>query len=174
MAKTYPELSDKLIDFIEAQKIFFVATAPDDNDAGPINLSPKGYDSLKVLDNRTVAYADYPGSGNETASHLSKNKNLTMIFLSFGKTPMILRLYGRGEVIGLDTERGVELAETLGRMVTPYIRQLILLKIKSVKTSCGYGVPYYEYKGERGSLLDWCKRTLSDLVLPKKTAPKRP
>ena len=167
MAKTYPELSDKLIDFIEAQKIFFVATAPaggDDKDAGPINLSPKGYGSLKVLDSRTVAYADYPGSGNETASHLAKNKNLTMVFCSFDKTPMILRLYGRGEAIQLDTDKGAELADKLGAKVTPYIRQIILLKIDSVKTSCGYGVPYYKYKGERSSLLDWCKRTLSEYL----------
>src|SRR3970040_2490465 len=149
MAKIYPELNDELITFIKNQKIFFVATAPDNLKGEYVNLSPKGYDTLEVLDNKTVVYADYPGSGNETATHLQQNGKLTMMFASFDKTPMVLRLYGHGEAVALDSPVGKELKEKLGGKVSQYVRQLILLHIEKVKTSCGYGVPYYQYMGER-------------------------
>ena len=158
MAEIYPELNEKLINFIKAQKIFFVATAPNDIKNEYVNLSPKGYDTLEVLDNKTVVYADYPGSGNETAVHLMQNGKLTMMFASFDKTPMILRLYGRGEAVALDSPIGKELKEKLGGKVSQYVRQLIILRIEKVKTSCGYGVPYFQYLGERETMIDWCKR----------------
>jgi len=158
MAEIYPELNEKLINFIKAQKIFFVATAPNDIKNEYVNLSPKGYDTLEVLDNKTVAYADYPGSGNETAVHLMQNGKLTMMFASFDKTPMVLRLYGRGEAVALDSPIGKELKEKLGGKVSQYVRQLIILRIEKVKTSCGYGVPYFQYLGERETMIDWCKR----------------
>lgn len=123
-----------------------------------VNLSPKGYDTLEILDNKTVAYADYPGSGNETAIHLQQNGNLTMMFASFDKTPMILRLYGRGEAVALDSPMGKELKEKLGGKVSQYARQLILLRIEKAKTSCGYGVPCYQYIGDRENLIEWCKK----------------
>ncbi|MBI3354665.1 MAG: pyridoxamine 5'-phosphate oxidase family protein [Nitrospirae bacterium] len=97
MAETFSELNEKHINFIKAQKIFFVATAPSNLKDEFVNLSPKGYDVLEILDNKTVVYADYPGSGNETATHLQQNGRLTIMFASFDKTPMILRLYGHGE-----------------------------------------------------------------------------
>lgn len=168
MAETFPELNEKLINFIKAQKIFFVATSPNDLKPVPagskqgneyVNLSPKGYDTLMVLDNKTVVYADYPGSGNETATHLQQNGKLTIMFVSFDKTPMLLRLYGNGEVVALDTEKGKELAEKMGEKITQYIRHLILLKIDKVKTSCGYGAPLYQYLGERETMLEWCKKS---------------
>lgn len=158
MAQTFPELDQRLIDFIKAQKIFFVATAPDNLKSEFINLSPKGYDTLEILDSKTVVYADYPGSGNETAMHLRQNGSLTMMFASFDKTPMILRLYGRGEAVALDSPLGKELKEKMGGKVSQYVRQFILLRIESVKTSCGYGVPLYQYIGERGNLIEWCKK----------------
>jgi len=158
MAKLYPELNDELIIFIKSQKIFFVATAPDNLKGEYVNLSPKGYDTLKILDNKTVVYADYPGSGNETATHLQHNGKLTMMFMSFDKNPMILRLYGNGEAISLNSPKGKELKEKMGEKVSPYIRQLILLRIEKVKTSCGYGVPYYQYIGNRETLIDWCEK----------------
>ncbi|OGQ47304.1 MAG: hypothetical protein A2W63_02490 [Deltaproteobacteria bacterium RIFCSPLOWO2_02_44_9] len=158
MAEIYPELNEKLINFIKAQKIFFVATAPNDIKNEYVNLSPKGYDTLEVLDNKTVAYVDYPGSGNETATHLRQNGGLTMMFASFDKTPMVLRLYGRGEAVALDSPIGKELKEKLGGKVSQYVRQLIILRIEKVKTSCGYGVPYFQYLGERETMIDWCKR----------------
>lgn len=158
MAETYPELDQRLINFIKAQKVFFVATVPNNLKDEYVNLSPKGYDTLKVLDNKTVVYADYPGSGNETATHLQQNGKLTIMFTSFDKTPMVLRLYGRGEAISLDSPQGKELKERLSNKITPYIRQLILLHIEKVKTSCGYAVPLYQYIGDREKLIAWCKR----------------
>ena len=158
MAEIFPELDERLINFIRAQKIFFVASAPNDLQNEYVNLSPKGYDTLEVLDSKTVVYADYPGSGNETATHLQQNESLTMMFASLDKTPMVLRLYGRGEALALDSPMGKELKEKLGSKVSQYVRQLILLHIERVKTSCGYGVPYYQYMGERENLIEWCKK----------------
>jgi hypothetical protein len=158
MAKDYPELNEELINFIKAQKIFFVATAPNQSKGGYINLSPKGYDTLKVIDNKTVAYADYPGSGNETATHIQQNGKLTMMFVSFDKEPMILRLYGNGEAISLDSPAGKEINEKMREKSSPHTRHLILLHIEKVKTSCGFGVPYYQYIEDRESLIEWCKK----------------
>ena len=81
-----------------------------------------------------------------------------MMFASFDKTPMVLRLYGRGEAVALDSPIGKELKEKLGGKVSQYVRQLIILRIEKVKTSCGYGVPYFQYLGERETMIDWCKR----------------
>lgn len=165
MAKDYLELNEELINFINNQKIFFVATAPNQSENGYVNLSPKGYDTLKMLDSKTVVYADYPGSGNETATHLQQNGKLTIMFMSFDKNPMVLRLYGNGEAISLDSRTGKELKEKMGEKVSQYHRQLILLHIKKVKTSCGFGVPYYQYLGNRENLIEWCKNaTLSGKI----------
>lgn len=158
MAQIFQELEERLINFIKTQKIFFVATAPSNLAEEYVNLSPKGRDTLEILDNKTIVYADYPGSGNETATHIQQNARLTMMFISFDKTPMVLRLYGRGEAVALDSPVGKELKEKLGGKVAPYIRQLIILHIEKVKTSCGYGVPCYQYIGDRENLIEWCKR----------------
>tara|TARA_B100000959_G_scaffold279521_1_gene339794 strand:+ start:1151 stop:1636 length:486 start_codon:yes stop_codon:yes gene_type:complete len=158
MAKTFPRLDKKHINFIQKQKIFFVATAPDDIENGFINLSPKGYDTLLVKDENTVIYADFPGSGNETATHIRQNKRLSMMFASFDKNPMILRLYGKGEVVSPDSPTGKELAERVQEKVSPNIRQLICLHIKLVKTSCGFGVPFYKYETDRNTLLECYKK----------------
>src|SRR3989338_2074186 len=162
MAEIYSELNARFINFIKSQKIFCVATAPDNIEKEYVNLSPKGYDTLMILNNRTVVYADYPGSGNETATHIQQNGKLTMMFASLDETPMVLRLYGRGEVISLNSKAGKEIKEKMGEKVSSYIRQLICLHIEKVKTSCGYGVPYFKYLGERKTLIEWCnKMTLS-------------
>jgi hypothetical protein len=154
MAKTYPKLNKEHINFIQEQKIFFVATAPDDIENGFINLSPKGYDTLLVKDENTVIYADFPGSGNETATHIRQNKRLSMMFVSFDKNPMILRLYGKGDVLSPNSSTGKELTERVREKVSPNIRQLICLHIELVKTSCGHGVPFYQYEGDRNTLKD--------------------
>ncbi len=157
MAETFSELNEKHINFIKAQKIFFVATAPNNLKDESVNLSPKGYDVLEILGNKTVVYADYPGSGNETATHLQQNGRLTIMFASFDKSPMILRLYGHGEAVALDSPLGRELKEKLNGKVSQYTRHLIILRIEKVKTSCGYGVPCYQYTGNRENLIEWCK-----------------
>lgn len=158
MSDTFSKLSKKHIEFIGAQKIFFVASAPNDLKNGHVNLSPKGYDTLAVLDSNTVVYADYPGSGNETATHMGQNGRLTLAFMSFDKTPMTLRLYGNGEAVSLDSPAGKAIKEKMDGKVSPYIRQLIVLRIEKIMASCGYAVPYFQYGGDRKNLIGWCKK----------------
>jgi hypothetical protein len=147
MAKFYSELNDTLTEFITQQKIFFVATAPQ---KGRINLSPKGMDTLRCLDNKTVAYLDVTGSGNETAAHLIENGRITMMFCSFSQKPLTLRLYGRGRIIRRRDGEWPKLYSLFEPL--PGSRQIILLEIDSVQTSCGHGVPMYEFKAERDLL----------------------
>jgi hypothetical protein len=147
MAKFYPELNDKLRDFIAAQKMFFTATA---SNKGRINLSPKGMDTLRCLDDKTVVYLDVTGSGNETAAHLLENGRLTIMVCSFSEKPMILRLYGHGRVIRPRDEEWAQLYSLFEPW--PGARQVMVLDIESVQTSCGFGVPIYEFKQQRDTL----------------------
>lgn len=144
------ELDDKLTKFIGEQKMFFTASAPV---SGRINLSPKGIDSFRVFDKKTVGYLDLTGSGNETAAHLHENGRLTVMFCSFTDKPLILRLYGHGEVVKNRSEKW----KTLENLFEHHFgeRQIILLNIESVQTSCGFGVPIYSLVEERNTLIDW-------------------
>jgi hypothetical protein len=153
MAKFYAELDDKLCEFIHQQQIFFTATAPTE---GRINLSPKGIDTFRCLDFQQVAYLDLTGSGNETAAHLYQNGRMTVMFCSFTDRPLILRLYGTGSVIHPETEQWNSLIDRFPDL--PGKRQLIILKIESVQTSCGYGVPIYDLQTERATLIDWANK----------------
>lgn len=153
MAKFYSQLTLELHSFIQKQKIFFTATAPH---SGRINLSPKGIDTFRCIDLTTVAYLDLTGSGNETAAHLYENGRMTIMFCSFDANPLILRLYGRGEVINKESDCFNELHSLFTD--TPGERQIILLNIESVQTSCGLGVPVYEFKEERDTLIDWAAK----------------
>lgn len=150
MAKFQTELNDSLIKFIKKQKMFFTATAPT---KGRINLSPKGIDTFRCLDNKTVAYLDLTGSGNETSAHIQENGRMTVMFCSFTKKPLILRLYGIGEVVRIGSEKWEELIPNFVRDFGE--RQIIVLHIESTQTSCGYGVPVYELVEERQTLTDW-------------------
>jgi len=152
MAKFYTELDNSLRRFIAEQKIFFTASAPDE---GRVNLSPKGMDSFRCLDSKTVAYLDLTGSGNETAAHIFENGRLTIMFCSFTEKPLILRLYGRGRVVRKNDEDWNRLYSNF----TPIIgeRQIIVLEIESLQTSCGFAVPVYELKEEREKLVEWAE-----------------
>lgn len=152
MAKFYTELDNSLRRFIAEQKIFFTASAPND---GRVNLSPKGMDSFRCLDRKTVAYLDLTGSGNETAAHIFENGRLTIMFCSFTEKPLILRLYGRGRVILKNDEDWNRLYSNF----TPIVgeRQIIVLEIESLQTSCGFAVPVYELKEEREKLVEWAE-----------------
>lgn len=152
MAKFFSELDDALIRFIEKQKIFFTASAPAD---GRINLSPKGMDTFRCLDHKTVAYLDLTGSGNETAAHLAENGRLTIMFCSFSAQPLILRLYGQGKVVGKTDEDWEKLHTNFDSLIGE--RQIIVLNIESGQTSCGFGVPVYELKEERQRLVEWAE-----------------
>jgi Pyridoxamine 5'-phosphate oxidase len=150
MAKFYSQLDEQLCEFIRQQQMFFTATAPIE---GRINLSPKGIDSFRCLDFQRVAYLDLTGSGNETAAHLQQNGRMTVMFCSFTDTPLILRLYGRGEVISPNTGEWDNLIDKFTDL--PGKRQIISIQLESVQTSCGFGVPIYELMEERSTLLDW-------------------
>ena len=150
MANFYTKFSPRIQKFIEAQKIFFVATAPNN---GRINLSPKGMDSFRVLDENRVAWLNVTGSGNETAAHLLENKRITMMFCSFEGAPNILRLYGKGKEIKEGDDGWNELIGFFPE--TPGTRQIFDITIESAQTSCGMSIPFFEYKGEREELNDW-------------------
>ena len=150
MAKFYSELDESLQKFIQQQKIFFTATAPTQ---GRINLSPKGMDTFKCIDNKTVAYLDVTGSGNETAAHLYENGRITIMFCSFTEKPLILRLYGHGRVISPRSQEWENFSALFESL--PGERQIIVLQVDSAQTSCGYGVPVYEFKEERQTLKEW-------------------
>lgn len=150
MAKFYQQLDDNLRSFISEQKIFFTASAPE---TGRINLSPKGMDTFRCIDNRTVAYLDLTGSGNETAAHLIENNRMTIMFCSFSEKPLILRLYGSGRAVRPRDEEWRILHRHFHSM--PGERQIIVLDVESAQTSCGFAVPVYELKEERPMLTEW-------------------
>lgn len=152
MSKVYECLDDKLIAFIGAQKLFFVATAPLAAD-GHVNLSPKGYDSLAIIDPLTVAYVDLGGSGIETHAHVRENGRITLMFCAFEGAASILRLYGRAEVVAFN-EPGF--AEAMRRFPTfERARGVITVHIERIADSCGWGVPFFEFRGERDQLKRW-------------------
>ena len=147
MAKFYEELTPPLQDFIARQHIFFVATAPVN---GRINLSPKGMDTFRVLDAGRVAFMNLTGSGNETAAHLAENGRITIMFCSFDEKPLILRLYGYGRALHPRDAEWAEYAALFPQSAGS--RNVILIEIDSLQTSCGFGVPLYDYRDERGTL----------------------
>ncbi|MEI2470675.1 pyridoxamine 5'-phosphate oxidase family protein [Peribacillus frigoritolerans] len=149
MAKYFPEMLAEHQNFIKKQHLFFIATAPLDA-AGHVNLSPKGYDTLRILSSTEIAYLDLTGSGNETSGHINENARITFMFCAFEGSPMILRLYGSGKVILPETE---EWDRMIGHFeMMPGARQIILAKIHKVQTSCGYSVPFMTYSNERETL----------------------
>ena len=155
MGKTYESITPELKEFIERQRMFFVASAPLDA-RGHVNVSPKGLDALRVLGEKRVAYLDMTGSGNETSAHLEENGRITLMFCAFEGSPKILRLYGRGQTILSGTDGWAELA---GRFeIKPGARQIIAIHIERVQTSCGFGVPIYEFIAHREMLPEWAAK----------------
>lgn len=159
MAEFYDTINDKLRSIIAEQKMFFVATAPPE---GRVNLSPKGMDTLRVIDDRTVAYLDLTGSGNETAAHIQHDGRLTMMFCSFTAKPVIMRLFGHGRVVRPgDTDWDALLAHFTP---TPGMRQIIVLDVDEGQTSCGYAVPRYEFVEERQTLRKWAEKKGDEIL----------
>ena len=150
MARFYPALDARHRAFIAAQKLFFTASG---TAASRLNLSPKGMDSLRVLSDTRVAYLDLTGSGNETAAHLKHDGRMTLMFCSFDAEPLILRLYGRGHAVRRQDAEWNELRRVFPDL--PGERQLIVLDVEAVQTSCGYAVPRFDYRGERDTLARW-------------------
>ena len=150
MAEQFEALSEKLIEFINNQHLFFVSTAPPE---GFINLSPKGMDSFRILDPKKVAWVNLTGSGNETAAHILEDNRMTIMFCSFDKQPLILRLYGKAITHHPRDSKWDELTSFFPEYVSA--RQIFELDLELVQTSCGFAVPYYELVGERPTLNKW-------------------
>ena len=153
MAKQFDSIPLNLQEFIEQQKLFFVATARVE---GRINLSPKGMDSFKVINKNQVIWLNYTGSGNETAAHLLEENRMTIMFCSFDSKPLILRLYGKAKTYHERDAKFKEyislFSETLG------VRQVFELQVDLVQTSCGFAVPLMEFQEERGLLKSWTEK----------------
>ena len=160
MAKTFDHITTEHRAFIEKSHVFFVATAAAE---GHINLSPKGLDSLRVLDERTLAYLDLTGSGNETAAHLKADGRMTVMLCAFEGPPLIMRLYGRGRALPRgDTEYASLLARHFGDEERIGARQMIRLDVELVLTSCGYAVPHLAFQSERRGLEAWAAQKGAD------------
>jgi len=134
--------------------MFFTASAPLSAD-GHVNLSPKGTDCFRVLSSTRVAYMDVIGSGNETSAHILENGRLTIMFCAFEGPPNILRLYGHGYTVLPRYEEWQQLAPLFEMHMAT--RQIIVADVYQVQTSCGFSVPYYDYKGERDHAQKWAE-----------------
>ncbi len=155
MAEFPTQITDEQADLIRASHVFFIASTSPDLSAGPsgegaVNLSPKGAADLHVLDPNCVAYFDYRGSGNETARHAAAGGPVTVMVTSFDEDAAIVRLYGHARALPLDESRLADQAAELRAVDIPTAeRQVIEITVERTQTSCGYGVPLYEYRGER-------------------------
>lgn len=153
MGKQLASITPALQTFIESQKIFFVGTARSE---GRVNVSPKGMDTLRVLGPNQVVWLNLTGSGNETAAHLLENNRMTIMFCAFEGKPMILRLYGTAQVYHKRDEAFNQhillFPDHLGA------RQIIFMSIDLVQTSCGFAVPFMDYREERPQLKLWAER----------------
>jgi hypothetical protein len=159
MGKFHESIKPAHKEFIEKQHIFFVSTAPLSGE-GRINLSPKGLDCFRVFSEQEVGYMDLISSGNETSAHTLENGRITMMFCSFEGSPNILRLYGKGFTILPNTEVWERYAPHF--KIYPSTRQLIIAKIDLVQTSCGFGVPLFDYVGERDIHFEWAEKKGKD------------
>jgi hypothetical protein len=155
MGDTYARIDGALAEFLTAQHVFFVATAPLAAD-GHVNLSPKGLDTFRIVDPYTVAYLDLTGSGIETVAHLSENGRIVFCFCAFEGPPRIVRLHGRGEVL----EPTAPDFATLRPLFPPLdgVRSIIRVQLGRIADSCGYAVPLMRFEGDRRQLVDWTAR----------------
>jgi hypothetical protein len=158
MGKVYQAISNDLRTFIAAQRMFFVATAP--SSGGHVNLSPKGLDTLRIIDDRTIAYLDYVGSGAETIAHLNDSGRIVLMMCAFEGQPKIVRLHGRGQVIE-PQQAEYEALRTLFPSDMP-ARSVIRVHIERISDSCGFGVPLYAFQGQRTQLPAWVQRKGED------------
>lgn len=157
MGQRYSELSDSHIEFIAAQKIFFVGTATDDS---RVSVSPKGMDSLRVLGSRRVAWLNLTGSGNETSAHVQQSPRITLMFCAFEGAPLILRLYGTAKAVHRRDPEWEQLFPLFNPL--PGARQIFDVAVDLVQTSCGMAVPLFDYAGDRDMLTDWAVRKGED------------
>ncbi|MEL6561283.1 MAG: pyridoxamine 5'-phosphate oxidase family protein [Bacteroidota bacterium] len=159
MGKQFDSISKTHQEFIARQHLFFVATAAAE---GSVNLSPKGMDSFRVIDQNKVVWLNLTGSGNETAAHLLKNDRMTIMFCAFEGNPLILRLYGKARIFH---KRDAEFHEYID-LFPPNngSRQVIEMDVKMVQTSCGFAVPLMDYRSDRDTLGKWAAKKDSEQI----------
>lgn len=153
MGQRFNEIQEKHRLFIEQQKLFFVGTATANS---RVNISPKGMDSLRVIDQNRVAWLNVTGSGNETAAHVQEQSRMTLMFVAFEGNPLILRLYGNAKVIHQGDTEWEELFALFPAI--PGARQIFDVQIDLVQSSCGMAVPFFDYVEERTLLSDWAHK----------------
>jgi hypothetical protein len=155
MGKTYTTIDEKLANWLGVQKIFFVATAPLSPE-GHLNCSPKDGASFRILDEQTVVYLDLTGSGVETIAHLKENGRIVLMFCAMEGPPKIVRLHGDGEAI---EPKHPDFESLRARFKdVPGLRAFIRIRLTRISDSCGFGVPLYEFRGERSQLQEWAER----------------
>jgi hypothetical protein len=157
MGKQFDALNPDLRQFIAQQPMFFVATAGAE---GRVNLSPKGMDTLRVIDDHTVRWLNVTGSGNETAAHVAENGRMTLMFCAFAGQPLILRLYGTAHTILPQDTTWQEYSADFPPL--PGARQIFQLDIELVQTSCGMGVPLMDFRAQREQLNQWAEKKGED------------
>lgn len=158
MGKQFTAIDAATREFIEKQKIFFVGTAA----SGRVNVSPKGMDTLRIIDSNRVTWLNLTGSGNETAAHLLEHNRITLMFCAFEGKPNIVRLYGTAQVIYRKDQQWTEMLRLFPAL--PGSRQIIDVSIDLVQSSCGMAVPFMAYQGEREELKHWAEKQGEDKI----------
>ncbi|WP_046506625.1 pyridoxamine 5'-phosphate oxidase family protein [Streptomyces odonnellii] len=149
MGKRYERIDGRIRTFIEEQPVFFTATAPLADD-GHVNLSPKGRaGTLVVIDEMTLAYLDFGGSGAETIAHLRENGRITLMWCAFAGPPKVLRVHGRGEPVFRDDPRWAEYIPYFKDADGPSARAIIVIRALRIGDACGFAVPFMDYREER-------------------------
>ena len=158
MGRTYEVIDERLAEWLLAQPVFFVSTAPLDG-GGLVNCSPKGNrNEFAVPDGRTVAYLDQTGSGVETIAHLRENGRIVVMFCAFAGPPRIVRLHGVGRAVLADSPDFAELSARFPRGGGVGVRSVIVIEIRRISDSCGYGVPLMSFEGHRPTMDQWSDR----------------
>ncbi len=162
MGKTFEAIDERIQQWMAHQKMFFVGTAPLSSE-GSVNLSPKGNDTLRVLDPHTLIYQDSGGSGIETVAHIRENQRIVIMMCSFGNAPKIFRFHGKGSVY-------TPLDEGFSDLATHFegtelgIRNIIKVDVTRISDSCGYGVPQYEYLGDRSTAVEYANNNSTEKI----------
>ena len=153
MAKIFTEIDPELEKFILQQKLFFVGTAANE---GRVNISPKGMDTFRVITPNRIVWLNLTGSGNETAAHLLKNNRMTILFCAFEEKPLILRLYGEAKIYHVQDKGFSKYVDLFPEIAGS--RQIIVIELDTVQTSCGFAVPFMDFKEERTQLKSWAEK----------------
>jgi hypothetical protein len=151
MGKITSTLTQSEIDFIGNQKLFFISSCSNEE----VNLSPKGYDSIKVLDNNKLVMIDYPGSGNRTARDIENGGKITLLFTSFDAIPRNLNIFAKGKMINKNHTQWNEMISHFELESKQAIRQIFIFNVLKIENSCGMSVPCYEFKSHRNDLKQW-------------------